>query len=390
MFASRPFLGFLIAFVVALPQARADLSPGAGMATRARPTLQQRLQARQQGRGKKLLLLSFAGGGMKGALSLEMYARLDQSLKAKLGPKFELRDHVAAVAGTSTGALIASGIAAGLTIDQIRGAYHQGQEVFPAKRPSLWHKILSFGRAQYDNAGLKRMLQKTFGARKALGELQIPILIPSVEMNTPQDDQVERGGIHGAVYQTVAKAHSDADVQLTDALLASTAAPTLLPMAPNPKRRDAKGAFNADGAMFANDPSMELWAHVKQAAREAAVTIHGQQDLAMLTFGTGRLPGPKGKLNPRRGKLGWIAGERNIIDVFLNGQADSIHRQLKLGLDSSYKRLDEWLPRPDMRLDDAKIVRELEDYVGKNAALQQRIDKTADWVIEQLDLKPAK
>ena len=55
-----------------------------------------------------------------------------------------------------------------------------------------------------------------------------------------------------------------------------------------------------------------------------------------------------------------------------------------------HRRLDEWLPRRNMKIDDPKIVKELEKFVASNKDLQQRIDRTADWLIQELDLKPAK
>ncbi|MBW2734166.1 MAG: patatin-like phospholipase family protein [Deltaproteobacteria bacterium] len=354
------------------------------------PSLQKRLTMRANKKGKKVLLLSFAGGGLMGALSLDMLVRLDKSLKTKLGAKFELRDHVAAVAGNSTGSLIAAGLAANISLEKIRAAYHQGDTIFPAPKSTMVQSVRSFFRAKYDNTGLKKVLGKYFDPKLKLNDLSIPIVIPSVEMTTSMDNAQERGGTNGTAYQTVAKRRNSGDLNLVETLLSSSAAPTFLPMVPNPRRKvDAQGnkLYNSDGLVVANDPSMELWAHVKQAAREAKVTIHGEQDLTMLTFGTGRNPVTSGKpMKPNRGKLGWITGKNTIIETFMSAQADATHRQLKLALDKSYKRLDTWLPRADMQIDDPKVVGELERFVAKNKPLQKQIDKTAEWLIGELQL----
>ena len=365
--------------------------PSAAMpeAPAARPSLRQRLLKRADGSGKKLLLVSFNGGGLMGAFSLEMYGRLERSLQKRLGPTFRLRDHVAAVAGTSTGSLIAAGLASGLEVEQVRTAYQKGDRVFPQTGPKPLRNILSLFRAKYTNKGLKEVLGEHFDAKQTLGELNIPLLVPSVEMNRKRDEARNEGCVFGAVYQTVCELGSAPKVPVAEALLASSAAPTYLPMVDTPGQQGGAGRnrrLNADGALFANDPSMELWAHVKQAAREARVELHGERDLAMLTFGTGRLPERPGSVNAGRGKLGWLLGQADVIEVFMNTQSDSVHRQLKLGLGDSYKRLDDWMPRADMKIDDPKVVRELETFVANNPKLLAQIEKTADWVVDQLDL----
>src|SRR4051794_25268827 len=86
---------------------------------------------------QQLRVLSLDGGGMRGVYSAEYFAALSDAFAKKrnvamldLGGAFDL------VVGTSTGAILACGIAAGVPLRKIVSLYRDhGQEIFPKKIP---------------------------------------------------------------------------------------------------------------------------------------------------------------------------------------------------------------------------------------------------------------
>jgi uncharacterized protein len=81
-------------------------------------------------RPKKILACD--GGGILGLISVEILAGLEEKLRSKLDkPDLVLADFFDFVCGTSTGAIIATCISAGMTMDQIRDFYlSSGEQMF--------------------------------------------------------------------------------------------------------------------------------------------------------------------------------------------------------------------------------------------------------------------
>jgi patatin-like phospholipase/acyl hydrolase len=87
---------------------------------------------------KKLLALD--GGGIRGTITIEILARIEELLQGKLGKgnEFVLADYFDYIAGTSTGAIIATCLSLGMRVSKIREFYEES------------------GRVMFDKAGLLR------------------------------------------------------------------------------------------------------------------------------------------------------------------------------------------------------------------------------------------
>src|SRR4051812_36642647 len=85
-------------------------------------------------------LLSLDGGGIRGILALEVLAKIESELQKKLGrdDQFVLADYFDYIAGTSTGAIIATCLALGMRVDRVRQFYiESGPAMFDKAR---WRK----------------------------------------------------------------------------------------------------------------------------------------------------------------------------------------------------------------------------------------------------------
>jgi hypothetical protein len=110
-------------------------------------------------------LLAIDGGGIRGAVSIEVLDRIEQLARQAYGePNLVLADCFDYIAGTSTGAIIAAGLAIGRPVAEIRDLYeHSGPLMFsPARLRDLLH-------FRYSDEPLARVLKEKLGADTTLG-----------------------------------------------------------------------------------------------------------------------------------------------------------------------------------------------------------------------------
>src|SRR5215470_15988643 len=78
-------------------------------------------------------ILALDGGGLRGILTLGYLARIEELLRErhKAGDEFRLSHYFDLIAGTSTGAIIAAGLAKGWTVAELAQHYLElGNEIF--------------------------------------------------------------------------------------------------------------------------------------------------------------------------------------------------------------------------------------------------------------------
>ena len=83
-------------------------------------------------------ILALDGGGIRGALTLGFLKRMEDILRERAGgdPEFRLNDYFDLIAGTSTGSIIAAGLAVGFSVEKLQNIYQSlATEVF--KKP-IW------------------------------------------------------------------------------------------------------------------------------------------------------------------------------------------------------------------------------------------------------------
>jgi uncharacterized protein len=185
-------------------------------------SLTEKIQAKGP---KKILALD--GGGIRGILSVEILARIEDILRQKSGggERFVLADYFDFFAGTSTGAIIAACLSWGMKVEKIRNFYlENGAEMFD--RASLLDR---YYRHKFQSEKLCMQLQNEFGAETALGSEKLLTLLMMVMRNASTDSPWPVSNSPAARYNDRARADCNLNLPLWQLIRASTAAPTYFP-----------------------------------------------------------------------------------------------------------------------------------------------------------------
>jgi uncharacterized protein len=212
---------------------------------------------------RKYRIMSFDGGGIRGVFSARLLERLCSEYT-------ELPAEVDMLAGTSTGAIVAAGIATGTDPAQLTAFYrNESSAVF---KDSVLDDIRDMGNlvgAEYSAAPLKRVLKRHFGAA-TMGEVSKALLIPAFDLDNEDPDPNLRTWKPKFFHNTDSEG-ADCRELLVDVLMRSCAAPTMLP--------SYQGFI--DGGVTANNPAMTA---VAQALATGGAELGS---IRLLSFGTG-------------------------------------------------------------------------------------------------------
>ena len=301
-----------------------------------------------------LRILSIDGGGIRGVIPAYWLSQLETRL-GSLQSKFDV------FAGTSTGAIIAAGLACGLTAAQIYHLYRtSGPEIF--RRKKLWRFLPSLRascglRPKYGREGLDRVLLNTFQERTLAditpGKRLIIVALDAYNRRQVVFDSEESDYGHH---------------RLRDLCRASAAAPTYFP----PHALPAQGIVVPflDGGLAGNNPSTVALARALRSGL-------GLNEVLLVSLGTGSvhetIDAPK--VTQQVEKRGWLTWASPLIDLLFDGSSainDDVSASI---LGSDYFRFQVRLPKNLGALDDVRSTH-LENLVAEarnywNAAKSQ-------------------
>lgn len=284
-------------------------------------------------------ILSVDGGGYLGLASASFLQGLEQHFRTRCSDEFNL------FCGTSTGAIVALGLAIGMSAEEVTQMYESlGPKVFP---PAGWlgrifPRFRGVAAARYDNTPLREALQDAFG-NTTLGDLRATgkmVLVTAFSLTSGRPK----------VFKTdhAADLTSHDRYLLRDIALASSAAPTYLPIVElrDPNTRVVERY--CDGGLGANSPALLGYAEAVSHLRV------DPRDISLLSLATPRvdlaepnsaLSGAQRALN--RGYFGWGFGDR-IISLALDGASaltDTALARLSTAAGAQYARVS--FKRPD-------------------------------------------
>ncbi len=278
-------------------------------------------------------ILSIDGGGIRGVFPASFLAGLEEHALGR-----RLIDYFDLIAGTSTGGIIALGLASGLRAAEIRDLYVQrGCEIFPPSLGGLvgtvrrkYRGLRKLMRYRYDRNALDELLRERFGST-TLGECGARLCIPSVD------------GRFGETYIFKTPHHPDfkrdAGERITKVAASTAAAPTFF------QPLEDGGYTFLDGGLFANDPIMV-------ALADALSCFDVSRDnVRILSIGCGGAPYRVAKRHRTGGLWAWrdvIEGAIHFQSMNAQGQAallvgaDHVVRVTPASIAGEPIALDDW------------------------------------------------
>lgn len=280
-------------------------------------------------------ILSIDGGGIRGVIPARIVDHLERQLGGPLQKYFDL------FAGTSTGGLIALGLAlpepkSGAELIKLYES--DGPVIFSR---SYWRAASSLGglnQPSYTADGLSATLNKQFGESR-FGDLVKPTVITSYCTE-------HRRPVFFKSWKTGAPPVGDPaqnDHRIVEIARATSAAPTFFP--PLELEKDGEHFSLIDGGVYANNPALCAYA-------EARRLFPRESDFLVVSLGTGRYQRRYSyETVDEWGLVGWV---RPVLSMMMGGQSDTVDYQLQQMLRSNrYFRFDIDLQRGNDDMDDA-------------------------------------
>ena len=283
-------------------------------------------------------VLALDGGGIRGLLTARLLERLETEVPGFL-------DSVDLIAGTSTGGILALGLAAGRSPREIGDLYRdRGAEIFPRDLGDALGDVDRLVVADYPNKPLHEVLLETFGDA-TLGELGKNVLVSSFDLDCGVADDGSQRSWKAKFFQNFEDDPGDRDELVADVAMRTSAAPTFFPTYQG----------YVDGGVVAGNPAMCALA---QALDERAAN-QSVSHVSLLSLGTG--------LNPHfvEGDHNWglVEWAPNLVGIMLGGAAGLADFQCRQILGRRYHRLDPVLPE-EIGLDAVDRIPELEELAA--------------------------
>ncbi|CAI9110129.1 OLC1v1010105C1 [Oldenlandia corymbosa var. corymbosa] len=311
-------------------------------------------------KGKFATVLSIDGGGIRGIIPAQILAFLEAKLQELDGPDARIADYFDVIAGTSTGGLIATMLAAPNgenrplfeAKDIVKFYLDNCSLIFPKSSRDNILKSLTynvFGGPKYDGKHLREVISKLLG-NLTISQTLTNLVIPAFDIRHLQP----------VIFSTTdAKMNVCKNVLLSDVCLSTSAAPTYLP----PHYFETKTAEGkpytydmVDGGVAANNPTLmamtDITRHIYDGEFQM-VDLNPMEGSRMLvlSLGTG-IPKHEEKYTVAKarkwGQLGWILqnGDTPILDIFADASSDMVDIHVStlfqaLRMQENYLRIQE-------------------------------------------------
>jgi len=235
-------------------------------------------------------LLSFDGGGIRGLIALEIAGRLETLLRDALGAgeDFVLSDYFDYVAGTSTGAIIATCLSLGYSVAQVRNFYLEGAAAMFRRAPLL--KQLYYRNVGTNlTARLQELLRAPDGSELKLGDDALRTLLLVIMKNATTNSPWPLSNNPAAMYNNRTQDGCNLDLPLWKIVRASTAAPTFFP--PEDVTVGGQRFVFVDGAVSVyNNPAFLLF--LMSTLPEYRLGWQtGEDKMLLISLGTGSISG---------------------------------------------------------------------------------------------------
>jgi hypothetical protein len=230
---------------------------------------------------QKRKLLALDGGGIRGVLSLGILAKIEQIIGKPLGDYFDY------IGGTSTGAIIATGLSLGFSVAKLQQFYDDcGPLMFEPRCLLQRYKSL------YASDPLKDKLMEAFGAARTLGSADLKPKLLIMTRNWTTDSPWPVSNNPKAKYNDLNRPDCNLNIPLWQLVRASTAAPIYFPpevlnWAPNDPSKSF--AFVDGGVTPYNNPAFQMY-RMATLPHYHLEWESGEDNMLIISVGTGSAP----------------------------------------------------------------------------------------------------
>jgi patatin-like phospholipase/acyl hydrolase len=281
----------------------------------------------------KFKILSIDGGGIRGIFPAHILSCISTRLHIPMIEKIQL------ITGTSTGSIIAAGLACGIDADKIVALYRKkGESIFTPRFSFFPRFIRPMFHSVYNNNPLYEELTNIFQDIK-LGDIKTPLIIPATDIGN--------GSVHVFKSKFSNEFTRDENVYVRDAVMASCSAPTFL------DPTTVNEYLLADGGLWANNPSL---IGMIDAQRRLGVS---KCDIQILSIGTGHAKKAYGTEAKKNWGFMCAWKRKEFVNFIMSLQAQATYNYLQLMLEKEQiLRLnfetDKMLP-----MDDCSIINDI-------------------------------
>lgn len=309
---------------------------------------------------RRFQILSLIGGGIRGAFITAFLNRIEQKLGRPIVECFDL------IAGTSTGGIIAAGLAQGKSAAEMHDFYVRfGEKIFTprpkyrakggmklvyplANRIFRWKtggSLDSAFRARFCPFALQEAFDEGFGELTLQTVSATRLIVPSFNLT--------KGEPHVFRSRHLPKGVHDQDIKIADVVIAATAAPTYFP------HKLINGNAFVDGGVWASDPSILAFAESMRIqqfeGRDDPVSQINAGNVHLLSIGTGR---SQFSLSPPGADAGLLYWASRVAEVMGTSQVQGIHLPMKYLLGDRYRHIN-FKMKERWSLDDTSHIPEL-------------------------------
>jgi hypothetical protein len=224
-------------------------------------------------------LLCIDGGGLCGLIPAQVLIEIERQLNQLTGKAKPLYEHFDLIGGTSTGAILAAGLARGMTPQELSDFYVKlGPEIFDKENiiTQFWHK--------YPSGPIEEHLQDKLGATTTLGDgLKTRVLLVTKNA-TLGNNWFFTNNPENRFFET------NRNLLLWQIVRASSAAPTFFPPfamdIPDGSGGKTSYEFIDGGVSSYNNPALQVFLEATEQSYGPGWPT-GVDNLLMLSLGTG-------------------------------------------------------------------------------------------------------
>ncbi|APA92627.1 MULTISPECIES: CBASS cGAMP-activated phospholipase [Myroides] len=272
---------------------------------------------------QKFRILSIDGGGIRGLIPAKILAELETELQ-KDQPNKSLYEHFDLICGTSTGAILAIGVALGIPAKELANFYEDHAKIiFPRfVFRFIPRKSMAFFTAIYSNKKLLKKIKEVYaeaneGKDPLMNDLKTKVCIPTFNGNNGEINVLKTN--HHADYKR------DYKIPAYHAAMSSASAPVYFPPHTFSFDNELGSGVNInmiDGGVFANNPAL---IGLFEATDKLDIPI---ENIALLSLGTGQ-----GKQIIKRSwrpknVFDWLFPNPKLVDLVLDTQTQITEKYL--------------------------------------------------------------